>query len=161
LSRLREVLRKADAPGWEEASPKRMGPWRVAGKAPEGAPGLAPQDAIAEVTATEESSVATKEPGADTKLSPPPFGAAAFDGLTAQHMDEGLPHHNGAGHTLSRFSRFTRKVRRWFGMPVGRTPARCSGNTRNGMPCRAPAMDNGFCRMHGGVRQRSIVEMMR
>ena len=28
--------------------------------------------------------------------------------------------------------------------------ARCSANTRQGTPCRAPAMANGRCRMHGG-----------
>jgi len=27
---------------------------------------------------------------------------------------------------------------------------RCGAKTRNGTPCRAPAMANGRCRMHGG-----------
>jgi hypothetical protein len=36
--------------------------------------------------------------------------------------------------------------------------ARCTGTTRRGLPCRAPAMDNGFCRMHGGERAASITE---
>lgn len=27
---------------------------------------------------------------------------------------------------------------------------RCGAKTRRGMPCRAPAMANGRCRMHGG-----------
>ena len=28
--------------------------------------------------------------------------------------------------------------------------ARCGARTRQGTPCRAPAMANGRCRMHGG-----------
>jgi hypothetical protein len=28
---------------------------------------------------------------------------------------------------------------------------RCGGRTRNGSPCRSPAMPNGRCRMHGGL----------
>ena len=27
---------------------------------------------------------------------------------------------------------------------------RCGARTRNGTPCRAPAMKNGRCRLHGG-----------
>jgi uncharacterized protein YjcR len=27
---------------------------------------------------------------------------------------------------------------------------RCGAKTRNGTPCRSPAMPNGRCRMHGG-----------
>lgn len=27
---------------------------------------------------------------------------------------------------------------------------RCGARTRNGTPCRSPAMANGRCRMHGG-----------
>ena len=27
---------------------------------------------------------------------------------------------------------------------------RCGARTRNGTPCRSPAMENGRCRMHGG-----------
>ena len=27
---------------------------------------------------------------------------------------------------------------------------RCGARTRNGKPCRSPAMPNGRCRMHGG-----------
>ena len=27
---------------------------------------------------------------------------------------------------------------------------RCEARTRNGTPCRSPAMANGRCRMHGG-----------
>ena len=62
---------------------------------------------------------------------------------------------------LSRFSRALRKLRRWVGLSVGRIPARCSGNARTGMPCRAPAMDNGFCRMHGGKRTESILHQLK
>ena len=28
---------------------------------------------------------------------------------------------------------------------------RCGARTRNGTPCRSPAMANGRCRMHGGT----------
>jgi hypothetical protein len=62
--------------------------------------------------------------------------------------------------TLSGFDRFVRKVRRWLGLSVGRTPARCSGTARSGSPCRGLAMDNGLCRMHGGKRAHSLVEIM-
>jgi hypothetical protein len=62
--------------------------------------------------------------------------------------------------TLTRFDRVVRKVRRWLGLSVGRTPARCSGTARNGSACRGIAMDNGLCRMHGGKRERSIVAMI-
>jgi hypothetical protein len=30
------------------------------------------------------------------------------------------------------------------------TSPRCGARTRAGLPCRAPAMPNGRCRMHGG-----------
>jgi hypothetical protein len=36
--------------------------------------------------------------------------------------------------------------------------ARCTSTTRRGLPCRAPAMDNGLCRMHGGERAPSVTE---
>ena len=39
--------------------------------------------------------------------------------------------------------------------------ARCSAVTRNGVACRAPAMANGRCRMHGGSKQRAIWEIGR
>jgi len=35
---------------------------------------------------------------------------------------------------------------------------KCSAVTRNGVPCRAPSMANGRCRMHGGSKQRGIWE---
>ena len=34
-------------------------------------------------------------------------------------------------------------------LPMHRSP-RCGARTRNGTPCRSPAMPNGRCRMHGG-----------
>ena len=34
-------------------------------------------------------------------------------------------------------------------LPMHRSP-RCGARTRNGTPCRSPAMANGRCRMHGG-----------
>ena len=34
-------------------------------------------------------------------------------------------------------------------LPMHHSP-RCGARTRNGTPCRSPAMANGRCRMHGG-----------
>ena len=34
-------------------------------------------------------------------------------------------------------------------LPMHLSP-RCGARTRNGTPCRSPAMTNGRCRMHGG-----------
>ncbi len=34
--------------------------------------------------------------------------------------------------------------------PMHRSP-RCGARTRQGSPCRSPAMPNGRCRMHGGL----------
>ena len=34
--------------------------------------------------------------------------------------------------------------------PMHSSP-RCGAKTRSGEPCRAPAMTNGRCRMHGGA----------
>lgn len=31
------------------------------------------------------------------------------------------------------------------------TAPRCCAQTRSGLPCRSPAMANGWCRMHGGA----------
>jgi hypothetical protein len=36
-------------------------------------------------------------------------------------------------------------------MPLAHACARCGARTRTGTPCRAPAMRNGRCRMHGGM----------
>lgn len=33
---------------------------------------------------------------------------------------------------------------------------KCGAKTRNGHPCRAAAMRNGRCRMHGGLSLRGI-----
>jgi len=51
-----------------------------------------------------------------------------------------------------------RLYRRFFSTP---TPVpRCSALTRRGLPCRAPAMDNGVCRMHGGERRPTLRERL-
>nr|WP_084112971.1 HGGxSTG domain-containing protein [Belnapia moabensis] len=36
-------------------------------------------------------------------------------------------------------------------MPLAHGSPRCGAKTRSGQPCRAPAMSNGRCRMHGGA----------
>jgi hypothetical protein len=60
---------------------------------------------------------------------------------------------NVLGSFLSRvIGRIQRRYWRRTGFPV----PRCNGLTRAGMPCRAPAMANGFCRMHGGSRNGKI-----
>ena len=86
----------------------------------------------------------TIRPETEIKVSPD---------VSSQKLAESHHHHSG-------FSRAIRKLRRWVGLSVGRIPARCSGNARSGMPCRGPAMDNGFCRMHGGKREQSLVERL-
>jgi hypothetical protein len=48
-------------------------------------------------------------------------------------------------------ARFFRRIRRWMGLRAGGPVPRCNSVTRRGLPCRAPAMANGFCRMHGGA----------
>ena len=35
-------------------------------------------------------------------------------------------------------------------LPMHLSP-RCGARTRDGTPCRSPAMPNGRCRMHGGM----------
>lgn len=56
--------------------------------------------------------------------------------------------------SASRPSVVLRWVRRWrkrFTGTMAPIP-KCTGTTRRGLPCRAPAMNNGYCRMHGGAR---------
>lgn len=36
-------------------------------------------------------------------------------------------------------------------MPLAHAAPRCGAKTRKKQPCRAPAMRNGRCRMHGGA----------
>ena len=36
-------------------------------------------------------------------------------------------------------------------LPLAQSCPRCGTRTRLGAPCRAPAMSNGRCRMHGGA----------
>jgi hypothetical protein len=35
-------------------------------------------------------------------------------------------------------------------LPLAQSCPRCGARTRNGVKCKAPAMSNGRCRMHGG-----------
>jgi hypothetical protein len=37
-----------------------------------------------------------------------------------------------------------------FTLPLAQSCPRCGARTRNGAKCKAPAMANGRCRMHGG-----------
>jgi len=52
----------------------------------------------------------------------------------------------------SPLGRLVRRFLRAIGLLRGRPVPRCNGLTRVGVSCRAPAMANGFCRMHGGSR---------
>jgi len=36
-------------------------------------------------------------------------------------------------------------------LPLAQSCPRCSARTRSGAPCKSPAMQNGRCRMHGGM----------
>jgi hypothetical protein len=54
---------------------------------------------------------------------------------------------------LSFTARLVRLVKRVLRMRSGVVVPRCNGLTRNGLSCRAPAMLNGYCRMHGGSRK--------
>jgi len=45
-----------------------------------------------------------------------------------------------------------------FGFRRSKPIPRCTGTTRTGQACRAPAMANGFCRMHGGSRHGRVVQ---
>jgi hypothetical protein len=55
--------------------------------------------------------------------------------------------------SLSFTARLLRRVKRLLGIRNGVVVPRCNGLTRNGLSCRAPAMLNGYCRMHGGSRR--------
>lgn len=58
--------------------------------------------------------------------------------------------------------RWIRKLLRMAGVRPPHVPVqRCHGTTRQGQPCRGPAMANGLCRLHGGSRHVSVVEKTR
>jgi hypothetical protein len=42
------------------------------------------------------------------------------------------------------------------GLSGARAVPLCRGITRQGQPCRGPAMANGYCRVHGGSRKRGV-----
>ena len=54
---------------------------------------------------------------------------------------------------LSFTARLVRRVKRLLRIRSGGVVPRCNGFTRHGLLCRAPAMLNGYCRMHGGSRR--------
>lgn len=75
--------------------------------------------------------------------------------LTHQHPIARQREHEPAASASVRVSRNgpdTPRGRLKNGNPPGdlSTVARCGAKTRRGTPCRAPAMANGRCRMHGG-----------
>ncbi len=54
---------------------------------------------------------------------------------------------------LSFTARLVRRVKRLLRIRSGVVIPRCNGFTRHGLSCRAPAMLNGYCRMHRGSRK--------
>ncbi|HEY6390016.1 MAG TPA: hypothetical protein VIX89_01990 [Bryobacteraceae bacterium] len=54
---------------------------------------------------------------------------------------------------LSLMARLVRRIKRLLRIRSGAVVPRCNGLTRRGLACRAPAMLNGYCRMHGGSRK--------
>jgi hypothetical protein len=56
--------------------------------------------------------------------------------------------------------RILRRIRRLMGMRTAGPVPRCSGVTRRGVPCRAPAMSNGYCRMHGGANTARLTNIL-
>jgi len=54
---------------------------------------------------------------------------------------------------LSLMPRLVRRLKRLLRIRSRAVVPRCNGLTRRGMACRAPAMLNGYCRMHGGSRR--------
>ncbi len=54
---------------------------------------------------------------------------------------------------LSFTARLVRRVKRLLRIRSGVVVPRCNSLTRHGQSCRAPAMLNGYCRMHGGSRK--------
>jgi len=49
--------------------------------------------------------------------------------------------------------RVLHSIMRRMGLRTGAPVPLCNGVTRRGLPCRGPAMANGYCRMHGGSRR--------
>jgi Family of unknown function (DUF5763) len=63
-------------------------------------------------------------------------------------------------HPLLR-QRWLRRMLRFAGVRLGGPVPTCQGVTRLGVPCRGPAMANGFCRQHGGSRNGVLAERTR
>jgi hypothetical protein len=55
-------------------------------------------------------------------------------------------------------ARVFRRFLRRFGIQKNAPVPRCTRLTQAGQPCRAPAMANGYCRMHGGSRHDRVAE---
>lgn len=90
--------------------------------------------ALLEVTFGPESSAPANDPEGDTTSEP-------------------APKHN----PLLRW-KWVRKMLRLAGIRTSGPVPKCQGTTRSGLPCRGPAMANGFCRLHGGSRRRPAAE---
>ena len=72
------------------------------------------------------------------------------------------PETSGAGHSLvlsSQVRRWFNRARRWAGLRTGVPVQLCKGMTRVGLPCRGPAMANGYCRLHGGSRRAPLQQI--
>jgi hypothetical protein len=69
-----------------------------------------------------------------------------------ENLDEDGPHANREKVKKTGNFQLNRKPLLRNGNPQGNPndAPRCGAKTRKGMPCRAPAMANGRCRLHGG-----------
>jgi hypothetical protein len=58
-------------------------------------------------------------------------------------------------------SRWMRRILRLLRIRTGGPVPTCTGMTKLGQPCRAPAMANGLCHQHGGSRSIIMSETVR
>ena len=81
----------------------------------------------------------------------------AREEFAPEHRSEELtanPLQPGISRGLARVLRYRwmRRILRLLHIRTGGPVPTCRGMTKQGQPCRAPAMANGLCRQHGGSR---------
>ena len=93
----------------------------------------------------------------DQESPQPQFVQASKVEITSEtEAQKEIPAAAPATATRTVYERLLRRVRAWIGMHKSGPVPKCSGVTRRGLPCRAPAMANGLCRMHGGARPGAL-----
>jgi hypothetical protein len=170
MSRVRDALRRANAMqplaarieagpvqalmSWER---DRIGPARLS--TPPG-----PREHSAEPGSFVQATLSEARPGGDApeeagpeQLAPEEFSPAPEESNATLRPanSRGL-----ASHPLLR-KRWVRRMLRFAGVRMGGPVPTCRGLTRLGLPCRGPAMANGFCRLHGGSRSGIVAETTR